>query len=297
MHDSHIHLALSPLKENYLGDIEEFVKEGGKKILVQTTDASDYLETIDIVEKINNIYPNVAYLALGIHPTIFGEISEKTDIKGVDLFKYAKKQIQYFEDIFNKYKDITNAIGETGLDYFEMNTYLNISDKVREELKEIQKNSFRYQIRLALENNLPMSIHSRDVQGQIDCTKDVLEILAQEGKGQVRASFHSYTGDIHLVEDILNMGMYIGFNAIITYPSGESVRDILKLVPPERILFETDGPYLPTQSVRKNKKAQKKYGRPVMIKEIIEVAAEIKGLSIQKMEEISDQNFTNLFSK
>lgn len=288
---------MHPLKENYLSDIEEFIKNGGKKILVQTTDPSDYLETIEIVEKINGIFPNTADLALGLHPTIFGEITERTELEGIDLYKYAKKQIQYFENIFSKYKGKATAIGETGLDYFEMETYLNITQTIKEELKEIQKNSLRIQARLAVEHNLPMSIHSRDVLGDIDCTKDVLEILAQEGKGNVRGSFHSYTGDIHMVEDILNLGFYIGFNAIITYPSGENVRQVLKSIPLERILFETDGPFLPTQSVRKNKKAPKRYGRPSLVKEILKVAAEIKGVTPEKMEEVSDQNYTTLFSK
>ncbi|MBU1119936.1 TatD family hydrolase, partial [Patescibacteria group bacterium] len=109
-------------------------------------------------------------------------------------------------------------------------------------------------------------------------------------------SFHSYTGDISFIEDILALGFYVGFNAIITYPSGENVREILKDVPLERILFETDGPLLPPQSVRKNKKIKEKFGQPADVREIMEVAAEIKGVSMEKLESITDENYTTLFN-
>ena len=297
MHDSHIHIALNPLKENILSDIQEFIEKGGKKILAQSTDIADYIDTIILIEEINALYPEVVDLALGIHPTVYGECLEKNSVKDIDLYRYAKKQIAYFNEIFEKNKNKVKAIGEVGLDYFEMNTYLDIGEKQREELKEIQRMAFKMHTKLSLKYNLPLSIHSRDIQGSTESTHDILSILAQEGKGLARGVFHSYTGDIESVEDILNMGMYIGFNAIITYPSGANVRKILEEVPLNRILFETDGPFLPTQSVRKKKKEEKKYGRPVLIEEIIRVAADIKGISYKKLEDITDTNYTNLFGK
>ena len=128
-----------------------------------------------------------------------------------------------------------------------------------------------------------------------DCLEDVLRVVAQEGRGQLRGSFHSYTGDIDSLKEVLDMGFYIGFNGIITYKSGENVRDILKQVPLEKILFETDGPFLPPQSVRKNKKLEEKYAQPKDIKEIIETACEIKNVSYEKMETITDENYERLF--
>ncbi len=297
MHDSHIHIALSPLKENIQSDIQEFVENGGKKILAQSTDIADYLDTINLVEEINTLYPGVVDLALGIHPTVYGECLEKNSVKDIDLYKFAKKQIGYFDEIFEKHKKKVKAIGEVGLDYFEMNTYLDIEEKQKEELKEIQRMAFKMHTKLSLKYNLPLSIHSRDLPGSTESTKDILKILAHEGKGTAKGVFHSYTGEISSIEDILNMGMYIGFNAIITYPSGANVRKLLEAVPLERILFETDGPFLPTQSVRKNKKDTKRYGRPVLVKEIVQYAAEIKGVSPEKLEEITDQNYFTLFGK
>jgi TatD DNase family protein len=87
----------------------------------------------------------------------------------------------------------------------------------------------------------------------------------------------------------------VGFNAIITYKSGEDVREILKETPIDRILFETDGPFLPPQSVRKNKKIKNKFAQPGDVKEIIEVAAEVKNISAEELEKEADKNYEKVF--
>lgn len=297
MHDSHIHISMSPLKENILTDIQEFIDQGGKKILIQTTDIHDYQDTIDMYESLKNTFPNILDLALGIHPSRIEDGVSKNNLEDIDIFKYAQKQLDIYQEVFNKnIKNIT-AIGECGLDYYTMNEYYQFSEKQKEQIKEAQRRVFTKLCSLAIKHNLPMSIHARDANGDSSCVKDTLSIIAKEGKGVLRASFHSYTGDKKMLDKILSLGMYIGFNAIITYPSGENVRDILKATPLDRILFETDGPFLPTQSVRKKKNSQKKYGRPVLIKEIIEKACEIKNEPYEKIEEITDNNYLNLFSK
>ena len=93
----------------------------------------------------------------------------------------------------------------------------------------------------------------------------------------------------------MDLGFYVGFNAIITYKSGETVREILKQVPVERILFETDGPFLPPQSVRKNKNIKEKFAQPSDVREVMEVAAEIKGVPVEELEEVTDENYEKLF--
>jgi TatD DNase family protein len=200
-----------------------------------------------------------------------------------------------FEKKFEKNISKVKAVGETGLDYYQFNLNQNILRTQQEELQEIQKLSFRRQIALAKKHHLPLSIHARDIQGRKDTVRDVLRILVEEGKGEVKGSFHSYTGDISFVEDILALGFYVGFNAIITYPSGENVREILKQVPLNRILFETDGPFLPPQSVRKNQSLKEKFAQPADVREIMEVAAEIKEVSMEKLESITDENYKTLF--
>ena len=294
MNDSHIHLALKPLNENWKRDTQDFLDLGGKKILTQGTDILDFQETFQLAEKINDEFEkDIVEVAIGIHPTIFQEkfIQQNSD----NICDSSKKFIERFKEVFEKEKSKIKAVGETGLDYFEMYNS-KIDDEKIEILKKIQKESFRIHVRLAKENNLPLSIHARELENSTACVDDVLQILAEEGKGLVRGVFHSYTGDKSKLEEILDMGFNVGFNAIITYPSGESVREILEQTPLENILFETDGPFLPTQSIRRNKKIDIRYGRSAQIKEIINKAAEVKNISPQKLEAITDENFDRVFS-
>jgi TatD DNase family protein len=294
MHDSHIHLALKPLNENWERDTLDFLNVGGKKILTQGTDILDFSETFELAQKINNKFEKeIVDTAIGIHPTVFQEnfLNKDVDV----IYSSSKKFIQRFQDIFDKEKMKITAIGETGLDYFEMYNSSLTQEQIK-AFKEVQKESFRIHIRLAKENSLPLSIHARELEGKTDCVTDALEILAEEGKGLVTGVFHSYTGDIEKLPDIIDMGFGVGFNAIITYPSGEAVREILKKTPLENILFETDGPFLPTQSVRKDKKAQITYGRSAQVKEIMRVATEIKAVSMEKLEKITDDNYERIFN-
>ena len=290
MHDSHIHLNLCPLQENIEQIIDDFQKENGKHILTQSTDLLDYKENLDISKR----YPDIVQLALGLHPTVFEEYTVQRNIFK-DIQKKSLKMIADFEDIFEKNILAISAVGETGLDYYQFNNDQTVDEDIKEELCEIQKMSFTKHIQLALKHNLPMSIHARDMNGSTECLEDVLRIVAQEGRGQLKGSFHSYTGNLDFLTDILDMGFYIGFNGIITYKSGENVRDILKEVPLERILFETDGPFLPPQSVRKDKKLKEKYAQPKDIKEIIQTACEVKNITYEKMERVTDENYERLF--
>lgn len=297
MHDSHTHLSISPLKENLDRALSDFSKDNGFKILSVSADLEDIPETLASAEKYNNIYPNLVDIGLGIHPTIFEENLKPEE--NTDIFSSGRKIIDHFKEEVEKNISFPylRAIGETGLDYYQMNRSEIFSQKQKNEITEIQKISFREHVRLALEHKLPLSVHARELQGQTDCVEDVLTILAEEGKGEARGSFHSYTGEKSMLKEILSLGFYVGFNPIITYPSGQSVRELLKDVPLERILLETDGPFLPTQKTRKNNNAEFKFGRPNDVREVMEVIAEVKGVSMERLEKITDENYRLLFSK
>jgi TatD DNase family protein len=290
MHDSHIHLTMEPLYSNLDEVIKTFTDIGGKYILSQSTDLIDSKENIRIKKK----YPEIIHLALGLHPTVFQEITvDRGERK--NIYEDSKKYISEFENILKKnIKDI-KAIGETGLDYYHFNLNRTIEEDIKEQLKQIQRISFEKHLEMAKEYNLPVSIHARDEIDSNQCVEDILNIIVTKGEGCIRGSFHSYTGDIEKLNDILDLGFYIGFNAIITYKSGENVREILKGVPLERILLETDGPFLPPQSIRKNKSIKEKYAQPSSVKEILSAISEIKDIDIKKLEEITDDNYTTLF--
>ena len=151
----------------------------------------DYKENLDISKR----YPDIVQLALGLHPTVFEEYTVQRNIFK-DIQKKSLKMIADFEDIFEKNILAISAVGETGLDYYQFNNDQTVDEDIKEELCEIQKMSFTKHIQLALKHNLPMSIHARDMNGYTECLEDVLRIVAQEGRGQLKGSFHSYTGNL-----------------------------------------------------------------------------------------------------
>lgn len=291
MHDSHVHLSLSPLKENLERILTNFRKDNGKYILDMGTEPEDWFTVLST--KKSKDFSNIVFSGIGIHPTRFST-SITVQKGGLDLFKSSQKLLEKLEKIYEENSNILTAVGETGLDYYEMYRE-NFDNEMIQELKEIQKNSFRKHCELSLKYNLPMSIHARELTGKEDCVMDTLKILAEEGRGNIKGVFHSYTGEYSGLEKILDMGFYVGFNAIITYPSGENVRKLLEKTPIERILFETDGPFLPTQKTRKDRKSEFPFGKPTDIREIINTAAEIKGISVDNLEKQSDKNFELLF--
>lgn len=292
MHDAHIHLAMEPLKSNLHKIIDTFLEKDGKYILTQSTD----LEDIEISLEIGAQYSNTVGVALGLHPTFF---EENTIEKGnnTNIYKNSKELLNKFETILEKKIHQITAIGETGLDYYQIDLQKDVPPKLKKEIKDIQKESFRKHVQIAVENNLPLSIHARDVNGSDECMEDVISIVAKEGRGLARGCFHSYTGDIKYLQSILDLGFCVGFNAIITYKSGEDVRTLLKKTPIDRIIFETDGPFLPPQSVRKNKKIKNKFAQPGDVKEIIEVAARVKNISPEELERETDKNYERIFLK
>ncbi len=290
MHDSHIHLALEPLKSNLQEIIQGFVSDNGKYILTQGTDILDFEDTL----KIAKTNEKTIQVALGLHPTFF---EEQTINRGIfkSLTEKTQKYLDKFENILSENIEKISAIGETGLDYYQNTFDKSIDQNLIEEIKEIQRISFKKHIQLAIQHKLPLSIHARDIASSNECAKDTLKIVAEEGRGLLTGSFHSYTGDISLLNNILDLGFSVGFNAIITYRNGENVRDILSEVPLERILFETDGPFLPPQSVRKDKKITEKFAKPSHVREIITVAAEIKDVTPKYLEDITDENYEKTF--
>jgi len=296
MHDSHIHMAMEPLKTNLDEIVRDFVNEGGKHILTQGTDILDFDDNFKIAKRANLIQNNVMQVAIGLHPTYFEEVTVQRDLED-NIYEKSQKERKKFIEIFNENKTDISAIGECGLDYYQFSINQTYSDDTKEQLKEVQKLMLQEEIHLALENSLPLSIHARDQMGSNECIDDTIRLVAEEGRGLLKGSFHSYTGSLEQLEQILALGFHVGFNAIITYKSGENVREILKKTPVERILFETDGPFLPPQSVRKKKSIKQKFAEPKHIREIMQVACEIKNISMEKLEAITDESYRQLFLK
>lgn len=287
MTDSHTHLCCVPLSDSIENQLGNFVKNGGKKILNASFDVESSLAAQKLKRSYDKIFPNLIDIAVGIHPETFIFDGEKNLHKA--SFELASKQISSIEKILNDNLENITAIGESGLDYHTIFQPEKTSDIDSSEVIEIQKMSFRKHLELACKHNLPMTIHSRDLMNDDRCVKDTLKIICEVGNGKIRGSMHSYTGTAEYIEKILELGLYIGFNAIVTYKNAENVRELVRKTPLEKILLETDAPYLPLRI------KDVKYGQSSDVLVIAEKIAEIKGVGIGEVLKVIDKNYEECF--
>lgn len=164
------------------------------------------------------------------------------------------------------------AMGETGLDYF-----------YTPETKAQQQTSFRYHIQVGRELNKPVIVHTRDARA------DTLAILKEEQVMDCGGVLHCFTEDRATAERLLDMGFYISFSGIITFRNAEALRDVARYVPLDRLLIETDSPYL-TPVPHRGKENQ-----PAMVRDIAEYMAVLKGVSTEQLADLTTRNFSNLF--
>jgi len=149
--------------------------------------------------------------------------------------------------------------------------------------REVQRQRFREQVRLARELRLPIIIHTREAQ------EDTITILKDEKTGEVGGVFHCFSGDAWLAKDALDLGFYLSFSGVITFQNATMLRDIVKTVPLDRTLVETDSPYLAPVPHRG------KRNEPAYVRHVAEKIAEIHGLSVKDVEEATTQNTKRLF--
>lgn len=289
MQDSHAHLTQEPLKSTALEHLKAFKGIQGKYILNCAFDVDSITEVIKQSMDFENQFPNMIQTAIGIHPETV------SDFTITHLNSEVDRALEILSENLKTYKKRINAIGECGLDYYHLSTRKEFSKEELEQRIECQKYLFRNHIEIAIKNNLPLTIHTRDVTDNTHCFLDALKIIATSGKGLARGCFHSFTGPENVLKEILDLGLYIGFNGIITYPNGHNVRRLLEMTPIEKILIETDAPYLPPQKVRSGKSGSIKYGKPADVVEIIEKVSEVKGISFEKIVQITNNNYEQLF--
>lgn len=191
------------------------------------------------------------YSAVGIHPCNASDGTTITDIRN-----------------FAKHKKCV-AIGEIGLDYYW-----------EPDKKEGQKAIFKEQLLLARELNLPVIVHDRDAHG------DTLEILKEY---KPKGVLHSFSGSVEMAEEILKIGMYLGIGGVITFNNAKKLPDVVEMLPLDRLLLETDAPYLTPVPFRG------KTNHSEMIYLTAQKIAEIKSKTMEEILEISSNNAKNLF--
>lgn len=164
------------------------------------------------------------------------------------------------------------AVGEIGLDY-----HYDFSPR------DVQHEVFRAQIRLALSRDLPIVIHTREAED------DTLRILHEEGEGRLRGVFHCFTGDTSAAERALATGFMLSIPGVATFPKAETLRQAAAVTPADRLLVETDSPYLAPIPYRG------KRNEPAYVAKVVDQLAAVRGVSADVIGEQTDRNFDRLF--
>ena len=251
--DSHAHIQ----GKEYAGEVEAVIaraREAGVEKIIAVGGAGDMSSNTEAVG-LAKCFPGV-YATVGMHPH---------DAKDVGA-----EELQEIKSLAAEPKVI--AVGETGLDY-----YYDHSPR------EVQRRVFGQFIQLVRETDLPVVVHERDA------AQDVADLLRSEGAGKLRGVIHCFTGDYEAACAYLDLGLYLSFAGIITFKNAEALRDVVRKVPLERMLVETDSPYL-TPVPHRGKRNE-----PAYVRYVGETIASVKGLSLEEVARVTTDNVRKLF--
>jgi TatD DNase family protein len=248
--DSHAHIQLKQFDTDRKAVLERASEAGVHAILVVGFDLETSRGAIDLAERHEQTYATV-----GMHPHDAKDLTDET--------------LHIFRKLVNHPKVI--ALGEMGLDY-----YRDFSPH------PIQKMAFEQQLDLAEELNLPIVIHNREAY------HDILPIL-QARYGKVCGVMHCFSGDIAIMRQSLDLGFYIGIGGPVTYRKSDALQEVARKIPADRLLVETDCPWLAPQ-FRRGKRNE-----PAYVRAIAEKVAELRDVSLGEIEETTTRNFRKLF--
>ena len=252
--DTHIHLD----DKRYEDDLDEVInraKEAGvERFIIPGADAKTLQRAVEIAEHYEHVY-----FAVGIHPY------------DIDSFN---------EDNFTKYikHEKCVAVGECGLDYFR----LDGSDEEKEFEKKKQAEVFIVQIELAKKYKKPLIIHIRDA------SSDSKKILLKTNAGEVGGVLHCYNGDDELLS-LADNGFYFGIGGVVTFKNAKKLVNILPCIPKEKLLLETDGPYLTPTPYRGQR------NEPLYTTLVSKKISELLDISIEKVDDLTTLNAMILF--
>ncbi len=253
MIDTHAHLN-DPKFADDLSDVLARAKNAGvERIIVCGYDLPSSHAAVEMAERYECIYASV-----GIHPHDASNFNNDTLAELKELSRHRR----------------VIAIGETGLDF-----HYNFSPR------KAQFEAFRAQVILAGEQSLPLIVHSRE--SNIETFKELCETTANI----YGCVFHCFSGDEEFARKVLSMGFYIGVGGPITYKNSEKLRRVVEICPPDRLLVETDCPYLAPVPYRG------KRNEPAYVRYVLEEAARLKGITFGELEKITTTNAHSLFAR
>lgn len=253
--DSHCHLDRLKL-EKYDGNLDLAINAalacGVEKMLCVGISVDNVAAMIDIAER----YPQVVS-SVGVHP--------------LDVEK-GLADVQQLIEWSNHPKVV--AIGETGLDYF-----------YNQESKALQQESFAVHLQAAGQARLPVIVHTRDAR------EDTLAMIAEHGHFESAGVLHCFTEDWDMARRAIDLNYMISISGIVTFNNASALRDVVKQIPLDRLLVETDSPYLAPIPYRG------KPNEPAFVREVCAYIAELKGVSFDELAQITGANFGRLFPK
>jgi TatD DNase family protein len=276
--DTHAHVNFNSFKDDAKEVLKRALDNG-----VQVINVGSQIDTSKRAVESTSFFEGI-YAIVGLHP-------EHTHTQFVDE---EETHFQTREEIFNHdiYHDLAQnpkvvGIGECGLDYFRLP--FNVDSNI---IKQKQKEAFIAQVKLAKELDKTLVVHSRSSKGTDDACEDILEILKQETsnkKQAIRFVLHSYTGSPEVLEKFLEIGARVSFNGIITFDKTGNMEKLVKLVPLDKIVLETDSPYLSPIPHRG------KRNEPSFVRFVAEKIAELRGLSFEEISKITSENACRIF--
>ncbi|MBU9721982.1 MULTISPECIES: TatD family hydrolase [Bacillaceae] len=249
--DTHVHLNADQYEDDVDEVIQRAIDTGVTNMVVVGFDSKTIPKAIELAEKYEFIYA-----AVGWHP--------------VDAIDFKEEHLLWLKELTEHPKVV--ALGEMGLDYHW--------DK---SPKDVQKEVFRKQIQLAKELKMPIIIHNRNAD------EDIVDILEEENAREVGGIMHCFGGDLEIGKRCLEMNFHISFGGPLTFKNAKLPKDVAKEIPLERLLIETDAPYLAPHPYRG------KRNEPAYVKLVAEKLAELKGVSYEEISYITNKNAKELF--
>lgn len=252
--DSHCHLDFPDFQARMPEVLANMANAKVSHALCVSVDLPDFPKVRQLAEDHAHLFASV-----GVHPDY-----EDTPEPTLDFLVEAAKHPKII------------AIGETGLDYFRM------GERSYESM-EWQRERFRTHIRAAIASGRPLIIHTRSA------SEDTLRILKEEGADRIGGVMHCFTESLEVANAAMEMGFFISFSGIVTFKSAKDLQETCKHVPLERMLIETDSPYLAPIPYRG------KTNEPAWVSKVGEFVAELKGISIERLGEQTSKNFFECF--
>lgn len=258
MIDSHCHLADAAFRED-LDAVVARARGAGLQHALCILAAGDAAEAAQ-ADRLEAIWSGVRF-ASGVHPhnaaAFDGRLLELGEVVGSSIGARAT----------------TRALGEIGLDY-----HYDFSPRA------LQREVFALQVALARRRDLPIVIHTREADA------DTLDIIRREGAEAVRGVFHCFTGTRELARQALDLGFHLSFAGIVTFPKAAELRDAARLVPDDRLLVETDCPFLSPVPHRGSR------NEPARVVHVAEALAAVRGVDVDAIARVTDANFAALFA-